>query len=548
MKPLYKRLYVWLPLIIAASISAGLWIGSCFLSKKNIADTNGYQKLQTILQNVSDHYVDDVNIDSLLEKTFPEILAQLDPHSTYIPASDIDVYNVDIEGSFSGIGIMFNTITDTITVDEVISGGPSEKVGILAGDRIITVNDSIIAGRGISNEKIIKMLRGPKNTHVKLGIKRDNAPELLQYTVTRGDVPVTSVDACYMINDRTGYLKINKFSADTYHEFLNSLANLKMQGADSYILDLRGNGGGLMQSAVLMANEFLDRGSLIVSMKGRTREYDSAFPADGLGSFRSEDIVVLIDESSASASEILAGALQDNDRGLIIGRRSFGKGLVQTQIDLPDRSAIRLTVARYYTPSGRCIQKTYTPGNLNNYANEIADRYMHGEGFNADSMRIDKSQIFHTVSGREVYGGGGIVPDVYVPNDTTGISDYYVKVFNAGLFQKFAFSYTDTHRKALGSSLTTDELLSKLPADDSLLNEFVNYASREGHIPARWYYINQSRDLIVSILKALIARDVLGTSAYYEVINRSDTTVTEALRQLSGGKASSRAIKAGYRH
>ncbi len=542
MKPTYKRPYVWLPLIIAASIATGLWIGSCFLGNNRVTETEGYTKLQTILGHISDNYVDEVDIDSLLEHTFPEIMLQLDPHSTYIAAADLDVYNEDIEGSFSGIGIRFNTITDTITVDEVISGGPSEKVGILAGDRIVTVDDSVIAGRNISNEQIIKRLRGAKGSKVKLGVKRDNAATLLQFTVTRDDIPVTSVDASYMIDDATGYLKINKFSDSTYREFLTSLASLRQQGAKRFILDLRGNGGGLMEAAVQMANEFLQRESLIVSMKGRKPEYNTAFPADGLGAFTNENLVILIDESSASASEILAGAIQDNDRGLIIGRRSFGKGLVQNQIDLPDHSAIRLTVARYYTPSGRCIQKTYRPGDIGGYANEIADRYIHGEGFNADSIRIDKSQIFHTTGGRSVYGGGGIIPDVFVPNDTIGISDYYIRVFNAGLLQKFTFAYTDANRKSLNTSLTVDDLLSKLPSDDVLLNTFVNYAAKEGGIPPRWYYINQSRNLIVDILKALIARDMLGTSAYYEVANRSDKTVLRAIKELRDGNASPEAI------
>lgn len=542
MKPLYKRLYVWLPLIIAASIAIGLWLGSRFFGKNSVTESAGYAKLQTILNNISENYVDEINIDSLLEHTFPEIMLQLDPHSTYIAAADLDVYNEDIEGSFSGIGIRFNTITDTITVDEVISGGPSEKVGILPGDRIVTVNDSVIAGKKISNEQIIKRLRGKKDSKVKLGIKRDNSSSLLHFTVTRDDIPVTSVDASYMIDDATGYLKINKFSTETYREFLTSLASLRQQGARQFILDLRGNGGGLMEAAVKMANEFLQRESTIVSMKGRKPEYNTSFPADGLGSFTNENIVVLIDEASASASEILAGAIQDNDRGLIIGRRSFGKGLVQNQIDLPDHSAIRLTVARYYTPSGRCIQKTYRHGDIGGYANEIVDRYMHGEGFNADSIRVDKSQIFHTTGGRTVYGGGGIIPDIFVPNDTLGISDYYIRVFNAGLLQKFSFAYTDANRKALNTSLTVDDLLSKLPSDDTLLNAFVEYAAKEGGIAPRWYYINQSRDLIVDILKALIARDLLGTSAYYEVYNRSDKTVLRAIKELNEGKAAPTAI------
>lgn len=537
MKPPIKRLSVWLPLIIAASLGLGLWFGSEFLGNRFHSDNSALNKLRTVLGIIDENYVEEIDTDSILENTLPELLSQLDPHSSYIPASALEGLNEELIGSFSGIGIRFNTITDTVTVDEVISGGPSEKVGILPGDRIVTVNDTVIAGRKWPNERIIKMLNGPKLTTVTLGIKRDNADELLSYTVTRDDVPVTSVDAAYMIAPETGYIKINTFSKETYSEFLTALVSLRNAGAKRYVLDLRGNGGGLMNAAVEMANEFLRRDENIVSTKGRLSQYDSLIAANGLGSFQDEPVVVLIDESSASASEILAGALQDNDRGVIIGRRSFGKGLVQNQIDLSDNSAIRLTVARYYTPSGRCIQKSYNRGDLRNYVNEIAERYMHGEGFSADSIRIDKSQIYHTAGGREVYGGGGIIPDVYVANDTIGITDYYIAVFNAGMLQKFSFSYTDANRKTLGACENVDELLARLPSDDSLLSQFVSYASREGGIAPRWYYINQSRNLIVSLLKALIARDTMGTSAYYEVINRTDNTIAKALEELDGGNS-----------
>ncbi len=538
MKPAYKRISIWLPLIIAASISIGLLAGIFIFNRRQATPTySAYDKLQAILGYVSENYVDEVSIDSILEKAFPDIMAQLDPHSTYIPAADLQDYNIEIEGSFSGIGIRFNTLTDTVTVDEVISGGPSEKVGILPGDRIVTVNDTLIIGDEWTNKRLLQIMRGPRHSEVTLGIKRDNAPELLSYTVIRDDIPVTSVDACYMIAPTTGYLKINTFSNETYNEFLTSLVNLRKQGATSFILDLRGNGGGLMEAAVRMANEFLDRDDIIVSMRGRLEPYNTSSSANGLGSFANEPLVVLIDESSASASEILAGAIQDNDRGVIVCRRSFGKGLVQNQIDLPDHSALRLTVARYYTPSGRCIQKNYTPGNFNTYANEIAERYMHGEGFSADSIRIDKSQIFHTTGGREVYGGGGIIPDIYVANDTIGISEYYISIYNAGLLQKFSFMYTDSNRKKFIDAMTTDDVLALLPGDDALLNQFVSYALREGKIAPRWFYINQSRDLIVSILKALIARDLLGTSAYYEVINRTDTTIRRAVDAIADGSA-----------
>lgn len=534
MKPLYKRLSVWLPLIIAATLCLGLWFGSTFLSDRSNKTAEQYAKLQAIMNQISENYVDSISIDSLIEKTLPDLMSQLDPHSTYISAADLEMYNEDLKGSFSGIGIRFNLLSDTITVDEVISGGPSEKVGILAGDRILTIDDSIVDGKRWSNERILKTLRGPRETTVRLGIKRDNSPKLLEFTVTRDDIPVTSIDAAYMTSDNIGYIKVSKFAEDTYSEFINALANLRKQGASKYIIDLRGNGGGLMSAAVSMANEFLSATSGIVSMMGRKPEYNQTFTADGLGAFQNEEIVVLLDEISASASEIFAGAIQDNDRGSIVGRRSFGKGLVQSQIPLPDNSAIRLTVARYYTPSGRCIQKTYTPGNIDSYLGELSERYRHGEGFSADSIRIDKSQIYHTTGGREVFGGGGIIPDIYVPNDTLGITEYYISVFNAGLLQKFSFSYADSNRKMLSAAKTPAEMLRLLPSDDTLLNDFVSYCSRVGNIPPRWYYINQSRDLIVSILKALIIRDVLGASAYYEVVNKTDTTVQKAIEVLSG--------------
>ena len=428
-------------------------------------------------------------------------------------------------------------LTDTITVVEVLSGGPSEKVGLLAGDRIITIDDSIVSGKNWSQEKVVNTLRGPEDTKVKLGVKRDNADKMLTFTVTRGEIPMTSIDAAYMIDDEIGYVKVNKFSETTYDEFLNAMAQLRYDGAKKYIFDLRSNGGGMMDAAIRMANEFLSSGDVIVSTKGRKEEMNAVSRANGLGSFQKEDLTVLIDEYSASASEILAGAIQDNDRGLIIGRRSFGKGLVQQQIDLPDHSAIRLTVARYYTPSGRCIQKSYSPGSTDEYLNEIAERYNHGEGFNADSILIDRSQIFHTVGGREVFGGGGIIPDIYVPNDTAGISKYYISVFNAGLLHKYSFKYIDSNRHRLEQALDVPELLSMLPPDDQLLNDFVNYAHREGKIAPRWYYINISRNLILDILKSMIARDIFGTSAYYEVINDTDISVQRAVSETREGHA-----------
>lgn len=526
-----KRYYVWLPIIMAGCLSLGLLIGALFLSKFVGNENDVYSKLHTIMGYIEDEYVDEVNTDSLLENAMPDILSQLDPHTTYIPAADLQSVNEELQGSFSGIGISFNMLTDTITVLEVISGGPSEKVGILPGDRIITINDTIALGQNWTQEKVLKTLRGKKGTEVNLGIKRNNSAELLPFTVTRGDIPVTSIDACYLIDKGTGYLKINKFGRTTFNEFLNSMVELREAGANKFVIDLRGNGGGYMEPALLMANEFLNAGDLIVSTKGRKADMNSEVHADGTGSFRNDGLTVLLDEFSASASEIFAGAIQDNDRGVIVGRRSFGKGLVQNQIDLPDESAIRLTVARYYTPSGRCIQKSYTLGQTDTYLNEIAERYNHGEGFSADSIHVDKSQIFQTVGGRTVYGGGGIIPDIYIPNDTAGISPYYISVFNAGLLQKFAFNYTDKNRSRLIKAKDSKQLTSLLPNSDALLQEFVEYARKEARIAPRWYYINISRDLIVSQLKALIARDILGTSAYYEVINQTDPSVLRAVKE-----------------
>ncbi len=423
---------------------------------------------------------------------------------------------------------------DTINVLEVISGGPSEKVGLLPGDRIISINDTVVAGKKWSNSKVMSTLRGPKDTTVRLGIKRPTAKGLLPFDVTRGDIPVTSVDASYMITDSVGYLKINKFGSQTYSEFLNSMMELGAEGAGKFIIDLRGNGGGFMEPAVLMANEFLPANLPIVSMKGAHYPEKDPLGSDGSGSFKNAELVVLLDEVSASASEIFAGAIQDNDRGLIIGRRSFGKGLVQNQLELPDSSALRLTVARYYTPSGRCIQKTYAPGT--DYDRDLLTRYEHGEFYNADSIKFDKNLEFNTLHGRTVYGGGGIMPDIFVPNDTIGMTSYYLNVVNGGLIQKYTFDYTDRNRERLSKSADAGEMLSLLPDDDILLQDFVTYAAKAGVAP-RWYYINLSRDLLVSSLKAMIARNIHGVRGYYEVYNDSDPTVTSAIEALSTGKA-----------
>ncbi|MCX4260752.1 MAG: S41 family peptidase [Muribaculaceae bacterium] len=531
----HKEALVGIPLLVTLALVAGIWIGYSFIPSDSRSG-HPEAKVGEILDIISENYVDQVDLDSLIETTIPSMLENLDPHTAYIPAADLDEVNADLEGSFSGIGISFQVMNDTITVVEIISGGPSEKVGLMAGDRIVEVNDSTVAGTDITPDQVRALLRGAAGTQVKLGVMRNTSPDMLTYTVTRGDIPVTSIDASYMIEDRIGYIKVNKFGRNTYEEFYTEMLMLDRAGAKDIILDLRGNGGGFLDVAIRMANEFLNRDNLIVMTKGRDGELLFAAKSDGSGSFRNDRVVILIDEFSASASEIMAGAIQDNDRGIIIGRRSFGKGLVQQQINLADSSAMRVTTARYYTPSGRCIQKPWEKGHNDRYATEIYERYLAGEAFSADSVKFDDSMLFSTTTGRSVYGGGGIMPDIFVPSDTTNYTQYLTSVVNAGLLHRFAFEYTDRNRGKLDAATNSDELLRILPPDQELLSQFVAYAASNG-VPARWYYINLSRPLLVNQLKALIARDALGVAAYYEIVNHRDNMVRRALEAIRSGEA-----------
>lgn len=527
----FKKISVWVPVIAAGMFVLGFLAGD--MVNRHNGPTAAQKKFQTILNLIRNEYVDEVDLDSLIEKTIPSLLTNLDPHSAYIPASDLQEVNDDLEG-FSGVGIQFMLDNDTIKVVEVISGGPAEKVGIMAGDRIIKVNDKNVAGAGIDDKDIRTMLRGPKDTKVTVKIKRNNSRKLLTYEITRGDIPMNTVDAAHIVSPGIGYVRVNKFGRTTYDEFFQALEKLRREGAQDYVIDLRGNTGGYMEIALMMANEFLERGQLIVSQKGRDFNSNHTYPADGNGAFRESQVVVLLNEFSASSSEIFAGALQDNDRALVIGRRSFGKGLIQRQSELPDSSAIRLTIGRYYTPSGRCIQKDYS--NLTQYEHDILDRYTSGEMFSADSVKINKDLKFHTAHGRTVYGGGGIMPDIFVPNDTSGLSSYYINVANAGLLQRFAFDYVDDNRDVLSQATDVEQLEKLLPNDEALLRQFVLFASRNG-FPARWYYINISHDLIVNQLKALIARDALGYDAFYRIANTMDPDVKRAVKELLNGSA-----------
>ena len=533
MKQKSTRQLIWLPLAVALAVVVGILIGSHFAANKPVAEND--RKLNAILNLIAQDYVDTTNLHDLIELSIPEILSNLDPHTNYFSADELKAATDDLNGSFSGIGISFVMMNDTIGVVEVIPGGPSEKVGIMPGDKIILIDDSVATGPKMSSGEVMKRLRGDKGTKVKLGIKRQNTSKTLTFTVTRGDIPVNTVDAFYMVDKNTGYIKINQFGRHTYDEFITAMASLQEDGAKRYIIDLRGNGGGFMEMAVLMVNEFLPADQSIVYTKGRYKRDDSEVWSDGNGSFQDAEVAVLIDEFSASASEIFAGALQDNDRGLIVGCRSFGKGLVQKEFILPDSSAIRLTTARYYTPSGRCIQKDYKEGMLD-YEKELVFRYTSGELYSRDSMKIDKSQVFTTLHGRTVYGGGGIVPDVFVPRDTSGITSYYIEVINAGLLQRFAFNYCNNNRASLNKMEDYMQFLRTAPSDEALTKDFADYAAANGVVP-RWFYINQSRDLIVTNLKALIARDIFGNKAYYPIVNRNDKTLQTALKAMNKHKA-----------
>lgn len=524
---------IWYPLVISIAIVLGIVIGNYISTKKFTLDKD--RKINAVLNLIQSEYVDSIDVKDLVEQAIPAIIGNLDPHSYYIPASDIRAENEKLDGSMSGIGVSFFMMNDTANVDQVIPNGPAEKVGMLAGDRIISVNGESIVGGTLTAEGIRSKIRGEKGTKVRIGVKRNTSKKTLTFTITRDDIPMNTIDVSYMLDGKTGYIKIAQFGKNTYDEFFAALSKLKKDGASRYIVDLRGNPGGYMEMAILMVNEFLEQGELIVYTKGRKEREDIQVWSDDQGSFHDAQVAVLIDEYSASASEIMAGALQDNDRGLVVGRRSFGKGLVQKQIYLPDSSAIRLTIARYYTPSHRCIQKDYTLGDEDDYSKELYDRYTHGELYSADSIKVDKNKIFRTANGRIVYGGGGIVPDIFVPNDTTGITTYYRAVANLGLLQQYVYTYVDINRDQLKNVKTVKQLMGMMPSDDALTYDFVCYA-RDNGVPMRWYYINLSRSLIARQLRALVIRDVLGSEEFYRYYNRTDNTVNAALKALNDGK------------
>lgn len=534
------------PVIIAISVVIGILIGTFYakhFAGNRLGIINGSSnKLNALLRIVDDQYVDTVNMANLVEKAMPQILAELDPHSTYIPAQNLEEVNSELEGSFSGIGIQFTIQDDTIHVNSVIQGGPSEKVGLMAGDRIVTVDDSLFVGKKVTNEKAMRTLKGPKGSQVKLGVKRATEKKLLTFNITRGDIPQNTIDAAYMLDNDLGYIQISKFGRTTHVELLNAIALLSHKNCKGLIIDLRGNTGGYMEAAVRMVNEFLPEGKLIVYTQGRKYPRTDEF-ANGTGSCQKMPLVVLIDESSASASEIFTGAIQDNDRGTVVGRRSFGKGLVQQPIDFSDGSAIRLTIARYYTPSGRSIQRPYASGKDKNYEMDWLTRYEHGEYFSKDSIKLDENLRYSTALGRPVYGGGGIMPDVFVPQDTTGVSSYLTEVLSKGLTIQFTFHYTDSNRDKLKQYDTEESLLNYL-SKQGIVEQFIRYADSKG-IKRRNILIQKSYKLLEKNLYGNIIYNMLGKEAYIKYFNTTDPTVKKAIEILEKGEAFPKAPLAG---
>ena len=491
------------------------------------------RKLQLALYAISNLYVDSTSQTKLVEDAITGMLENLDPHSTYTNPEETKEMTEPLAGNFDGIGIQFNMLTDTVYVIQVVSGGPSEKVGLMAGDRIVEVNDTVIAGVKMSTPEVMKRLRGPKGSEVHVKVKRGEEPQLLDFTITRGKVPVYSIDAVYMADKETGYIKLNRFAASSTKEFKEALSSLSKKGMTQLILDLQGNGGGYLNVPIELADEFLSRGKIIVYTEGNKQKRQDAL-STAAGSFEKGRLVILVDEASASASEILSGAIQDWDRGVIIGRRTFGKGLVQRPLPLPDGSMIRLTVARYYTPTGRCIQKPYEKGKGDEYAHDLISRYNRGELMSADSIHFPDSLKAQTLAkGRTVYGGGGIMPDVFVPIDTTFYSDYHRTLVSKGLVNRVAMNYLDKHREELNKKykkiLTYKE---KFIVPESLMDELLAMAE-EKKISFKEEEYNRSLPLIQLQIKALIARDLFDMTEYLYIINDANRTYQEALKLIN---------------
>ena len=530
-----------MPLFLALSLVAGILIGTFYANhfsgnRLSIINT-GSNKLNDLLRIIDEQYVDTVNVKDLVESAMPKILSELDPHSAYISAQNAEESMEDLKGSFSGIGVMFVIREDTIHIMNVVKGGPSEKVGLMAGDRIVSVDGKPFVGKEVTDVTAKKTLKGPKGSKVKLGIKRNHEKETLYFDIVRGDIPQHSIDAAYMVTPDVGYIKVRSFSETTYPEMLVALAQLNREGFKNLIIDLRGNQGGYMHTAIQMANVFLPKDQLIVYTEGRKSPRENYF-SDGQGNFRDIPLVVLVDEGSASASEIFAGAIQDNDRGLVIGRRSFGKGLVQLPIEFKDGSIIRLTTARYYTPSGRCIQKPYEKGHGQEYENDLLMRYERGEFFSQDSIK-QSGEKYKTRLGRTVYGGGGIMPDIFVPEDTTDITLYYKEAVLSGLVRQFCFNYSDQHREEINKLETNSDIV-KFLEKKNVIDQFATYASQKG-LRRRNLMIRRSRKRFEQAIYGTIIYNCRDMEAYIEYLNESDATIKKSLEVFKNGDAKPKA-------
>ena len=518
----------YMPLMLALCVVIGIVIGTFFAkhfssNRLNIINS-GSNRLNNLLRIIDDQYVDAVNIDSLVEKAIPQILSDLDPHSVYISAKDVQTATDDLKGSFSGVGIEFVIREDTVHIQGVVKNSPAERAGLLAGDKIISVDGKPFVGKIVTNEEAQHRLKGPKDTKVTIGVLRYGEKKEKTFTVTRGEIPTRSVTATYMLDDTTGYIRIKNFGENTYPEMLISLAKLSQEGFGNLIIDLRDNTGGYLQSAVQIANEFLSTNKLIVYTEGR-KSPRQEYRSDGRGSYQKIPLIVLINESSASASEIFAGAMQDNDRATIIGRRSFGKGLVQQQLAFTDGSMIRLTIARYYTPSGRCIQKPYSMGDTNGYEDDLLARYEHGEFFSQDSIK-HVGPAYHTSNGREVYGGGGITPDIFVPEDTLGMTSYYKRASMSGLILQFAFTYTDDNRVKLNTFKEMMELSDYLVKQNTV-ELFATYADKHG-LQRRNLMIQKSHSLLERYINSRIIYNIMDEDAWVQYLNIGDPVIKAA--------------------
>ena len=519
----------YMPLIMAICVVIGIIIGSFFSNhfsgnRLNIINS-GSNRLNNLLHIIDDQYVDQVNIDSLVDKAIPQILSELDPHSVYISAKDAAAATDDLKGSFSGVGIEFVIREDTIHIQNVIQNGPAEKAGLLAGDKIVMVDGKKFVGKIVTNQEAQHRLKGPKDTKVSIGVIRYGSKKIQTFSVTRGEIPTKSVTAAYMLNETTGYIRIKNFGENTYPEMLIALAKLSQEGFKNLCIDLRDNSGGYLSAAVNMANEFLPAKKLIVYTQGR-KSPRQEYRSDGKGSYQDIPMVVLINEGSASSAEIFAGAMQDNDRATIIGRRSFGKGLVQQQIEFPDHSMIRLTIARYYTPSGRCIQKPYTLGDDKDYEQDLLTRYQHGEFFSQDSIK-HTGPAYHTGLGRIVYGGGGITPDIFVPEDTLGMTSYFKEASMSGLILQFAFTYTDDNRIKLNNFKEMMELADYLDSQN-MVEQFVTYADKHG-LKRRNLLIKKSHKLLDRVIDSRIIYNMLNEQAWTQYINIDDPVIKKTI-------------------